>query len=237
MFKSKNLIVLVIVLVFFMVAFNINGASAGKPFNLILKKLNKIIHILEENLLPVPCEPVPCDPVPCIDFSQVPKTGQTTFYASGDDGDLQKGFTWPTPRFTDNNDGTVTDNLTELVWLKDADCFTGTWADALTFCNTLASGSCGLSDGSLAGDWRLPNIKELNSLVHYGFLMIPNTSGTGPWTDGDPFTNVQGYWYWTSTAYADSPFNYAWHLNMSHGHALHADKNNALPVWPVRGGN
>ena len=52
----------------------------------------------------------------------VPKTGQTTFYATGDDGDLEKGVPWPSPRFTDNGNGTVTDNLTGLTWLEDANC-------------------------------------------------------------------------------------------------------------------
>jgi hypothetical protein len=41
----------------------------------------------------------------------LPKTGQTTFSVTGDDGDLQTGVSSPTPRFTDNTDGTVTDNL------------------------------------------------------------------------------------------------------------------------------
>ena len=36
----------------------------------------------------------------------VPQTGQTTIYATGDDGDLQMGIPWPAPRFTDNSDGT-----------------------------------------------------------------------------------------------------------------------------------
>ena len=40
----------------------------------------------------------------------LPKTGQTTSYASGDDGALQMGVAWPNPRFKDNNDGTITDN-------------------------------------------------------------------------------------------------------------------------------
>ena len=43
-------------------------------------------------------------------FAPVPKTGQTTSYATGDDGQLEKGVAWPYPRFTDNGDGTVTDN-------------------------------------------------------------------------------------------------------------------------------
>ena len=59
----------------------------------------------------------------------------------------------------------VTDNLTGLIWLKNARCVGGTdWENALTWCNTLASGSCNLSDGSSAGEWRLPNINEFSSL-------------------------------------------------------------------------
>lgn len=62
----------------------------------------------------------------------VERTGQTTSYAAGDDGDLQRGAIWPNPRFTDNGNGTVTDNLTGLIWLKDANCFGKRfWADAL----------------------------------------------------------------------------------------------------------
>ncbi|MBF0552391.1 MAG: hypothetical protein HQK60_17905, partial [Deltaproteobacteria bacterium] len=40
----------------------------------------------------------------------LPKTGQTTAYNWTDDGDLQKGVAWPSPRFTDNGNGTITDN-------------------------------------------------------------------------------------------------------------------------------
>jgi hypothetical protein len=168
----------------------------------------------------------------------VPQTGITTSYGVGDDGALHKGVPWPNPRFTDNDDGTVTDNLTKLIWLKDAGCAVAkNWADALTFCNTLASGNCGLSDGSQAGDWRLPNLRELHSLLHYGFTpTLPNTAGTGPWTEGDPFTNVPDYWYWSSTTYMHSPPDYAWHVTMHTGDVTAADKLNALPVWPVRGG-
>lgn len=54
---------------------------------------------------------------------QLPQTGQISVYRAGDDGDLQKGTIWPGLRFTNNNDGTVTDNLTGLVWLTNANCF------------------------------------------------------------------------------------------------------------------
>jgi len=133
----------------------------------------------------------------------VPKTGQTTLYADGDDGDLEKGVAWPNPRFTDNIDGTVTDNLTGLVWLKDANAFgTRNWATALTDCATLNSGEAGLSDGSVEGDWRLPNLHELESLRHMGFYSpaVPNTAGTGKWSEGNPFIGVQSGNYWSSTA-------------------------------------
>ena len=66
----------------------------------------------------------------------VPKTGKTTSYATGDDGDLEKGVAWPIPRFTDNSNGTIRDNLTGLIWLKDANCFgSRTWSEALSDCN------------------------------------------------------------------------------------------------------
>ena len=52
-------------------------------------------------------------------LAPVAKTEQTQSYAAGDDGALQKGVALPRPRFTDNGDGTVTDNKTQLVWLKD----------------------------------------------------------------------------------------------------------------------
>ena len=71
----------------------------------------------------------PCDPCPPQAVT-VPKTGQTTCSdesgvsrpctGTGEDGEHQKGVAWPNPRFTDNGDGTVTDNLTGLIWLKDA---------------------------------------------------------------------------------------------------------------------
>ena len=100
--------------------------------------------------------------------ASVPKTGQTTSYATGDDGDLEKGVSWPNPRFTDNGNGTVTDNLTGLIWLKNANCYgTRSWANALSDANALADGICSLSDSSSAGDWRLPNVRELFSLIDF----------------------------------------------------------------------
>lgn len=123
----------------------------------------------------------------------VEETGQTTSYATGDDGALEPGVAWPSPRFTDNGNGTVTDNLTGLIWLKVASAFgTRFWADALTDCATLNSGEHGLTDGSIAGDWRLPTVKELQSLIDYGqsVPVLPS---------GHPFAGVQTSICWSST--------------------------------------
>lgn len=61
------------------------------------------------------------------------QTGQTTSYAEGDDGAVQMGAAATTPRFTDNSNGTVTDTLTGLVWLTNANCYgQQTWATAMT---------------------------------------------------------------------------------------------------------
>ena len=168
----------------------------------------------------------------------VERTGQTTSYATGDDGDLEKGVAWPHPRFTDNGDGTVTDNLTGLIWLKNANCFgTRSWSEALTDCNNLADGACGLTDGSVAGDWRLPNVKELQSLIHHGVYLpiLPDTAGTGKWTEGDPFSGVQSSVYWSATTMARNT-GVAWYVYLYHGTVYYTDKTVNNYVWPVRGG-
>ena len=73
----------------------------------------------------------------------------------------------PNPYFPDNGDGTVSDNLTGLIWLKNANCFgQKDWATAMSDADNLSNGTCGLTDGSSAGDWRLPNRVELTSLVN-----------------------------------------------------------------------
>jgi len=178
-----------------------------------------------------------CQDSPCPCSSTVPKTGQTTSYATGDDGDLEKGLIWPNPRFTDNADGTVTDNLTNLIWLKDTNCFgTRTWNLALSDSNGTQSGLCGLTDGSGPGDWRLPNRRELFSLMHDDYYnpAVPDTAGTGQWSQGDPFNNVQSGTYWSSTTYAYYSES-AWSVSMYDGYVYNSTKAvNFYYVWPVR---
>ena len=161
---------------------------------------------------------------------RLPTTGQTASYAARDDGDLERGVAWPEQRFADNGNGTVTDNLTGLIWLKNANCFGQiTWANAISSSNTLASGACGLTDGSHAYDWRLPNRKDLRSLVDYSRYdpALP---------DGHPFTNVQASWYWSSSTIAGSTGE-AWVVHMHAGVVTFGNKSSgSYYVWPVRAG-
>jgi len=152
------------------------------------------------------------------------------------------GVPLPSPRFTNNKDGTITDNKTGLIWLANADAFGAVPPDqALTACDKLASGSNGLTDGSKAGDWRLPNINELQSLCNYGYLnpVITNDKGDAKWTpDGVGKTcsisGVQSGWYWVSTTTTLSS-DRVWAINLGTG-VIHFEPSMTDHVWPVRGG-
>ncbi len=188
------------------------------------------------------------------DIVGVEKTGQTLCYdpsgnsndsidctGTDQDGETQIGTAWPNPRFTDNSDGTVTDNLTDLVWLKDANCYPDrSWADALIYANSIDNGKCGLTDGSTAGDWRLPNVRELHSLIDFNFFSpaLSNDTGTGQWTSGSgsAFTGVQDDQYWSSSSIASSG-SYAWVVFLSLGYATFNDKSStSTHLWAVRSG-
>jgi Protein of unknown function (DUF1566)/Carboxypeptidase regulatory-like domain len=166
-------------------------------------------------------------------------TGQTVRYADGDDGAEQKGVAWGgASRFTDNGDGSVTDTVTGLVWLRDAGCLpAANWAGALAEANALASGACGLTDGSKAGDWRLPNLNELESVVD-GSAAHPAL------TAGNPFVRVAAGIYWSSTSYfggqLGSPSAFA--IRMDDGRFINDGTANGKTgasngVWAVRGGS
>lgn len=176
---------------------------------------------------------------------QLPKTGMTTCYDNSgsvivcagtkQDGELQHGITWPAQRFTDQGN-TVTDKLTGLIWTKDARspgpalCSPGvnkSWAAALSHIACLNSNVyLGFSD------WRMPNINEMKSLVD-ATRSNPSISSEHPFTNVlDQITNH----YWSSTTMTGSP-GYAFDIFMETGVLGYTNKNDTLPVWPVRGGS
>ena len=175
---------------------------------------------------------------------QLPQTGQTTCYrgvdpydvvpcpGTGQDGNLRAGAPWPSPRFTDNGDDTMTDRTTWLVWPKDGgtttvgSCTGGsmTWHAALTYV------TCLNGRGYLGGGWRLPNVNELESLVN------AEQTDTATWLNGQGFRSVKSYWYWSSTSHADVSHG-AWIVVLWDGNVGYLNKSDVgYYVWPVRAG-
>ncbi len=168
--------------------------------------------------------------------SKVVKTGQTGIDEAGDDGDHQSGKRWPKPRFKDRGRGVIIDLLTNLAWDKNANRHgERTWLEALTDCNGLADNGGDLTDGSAAGDWRLANRFELESLLHMGVAgpAVPDTLGTGQWSQGDPFDNLESEGHWTSTTVAGYTDD-AWEVNTDEGEVQTLIKSNSALVWCVR---
>lgn len=150
---------------------------------------------------------------------------------TGQDGEVKTGIPWPSPRFMDNGDGTVTDLLTDLVWLQNVNCFgeTLTWSAALSAANNLASGQCGLNDGSAAGYWRLPSIREQQTLHDPRCNGIDEIGCYAEFTN----TNVATIRWWTSTTYGNNPVN-AFMLDKRFAGGGAVAKANLFAAWPVK---
>lgn len=174
--------------------------------------------------------------------AQLWQTGQTGCYnasgaivaceGTGQDGEIQAGAAWPSPRFVSSGIGAVIDNLTGLIWTTDAStpgppvCDPG--GGKISY-NAYLFIRC-LNDNNYLGynDWRLPNRKELESLLDHSQSVPALPSG-------HPFSAASSGWYWTSDTYI-SLCSSGWAIDMNTGLAKDFNKNlNALPVWPVRG--
>jgi hypothetical protein len=187
--------------------------------------ITEAVYLLQWAFLGGPA-PVP----PCAEGgpSGLPDTGQTRCYAAngsqipcdsatcpGQDGFYATGMRCPLEaRFVDNQNCTVTDTCTGLVWLKDtADVNedgqtnmnngsdAAVWCGALAYCENL----------SFAGhdDWRLPNIVELRSLVGDGQIEPAI----------DPIFGAVSAFYWSSTSVDCSPTR-AWGVDFGPGELL-----------------
>lgn len=159
------------------------------------------------------------------------KTGQSESYFAGDDGALEAGVAWPAPRFTDNGDGTVTDNLTGLMWLQDADALgLVTWQQALVAADTFNDDPARFDAENYTAahtDWRVPNRKEYFSLAHFAYFepALP---------PDQPFVSVSvNGTYWTSTTCAGDTER-AWWADMRTGELGHDYKVNARRLMLVR---
>ena len=140
----------------------------------------------------------------------------------------------PVSRFADNNDGTFADNLTGLIWLKNANCFEMmNWENAILVAKSLKNGDCGpnpdliLTDRSSAGDWRLPTMDELCTLIDF--------SRRDPALPIDHlFLNIPSGYHWSSTT-LENCSSLAWIVYIESGTTCYENiKNRAGYVLPVR---
>ncbi len=142
---------------------------------------------------------------------------------TGQDGELARGLPWPDPRFRADGE-VVTDRLTGLVWTRSANAaeLPLAWAEAFGFVSGMnRAGTFGFND------WRLPNRRELRSLVSHQ-TRRPALPG------GHPFRDVFQSWYWSSTTAVFSPAH-AWYLHLEGARMFYGHKEQAYLVWPVRG--
>ena len=163
-------------------------------------------------------------------------------------------------RFVDCGNGTVTDTVTGLIWIKNADCYqqSADFVRAYNLANTLQSGMCGLTDGSTPGTWRVPTATDWGlappasgsgvarkaGATNCTMPALPNTQGTGCFgTDTIPWaTGVQNAQYWSSSSvFVDSTTGLpdptqGYLADLANGGLVEGPKTGVLNfVWFVRG--
>lgn len=158
-------------------------------------------------------------------------------------------ITWPSPRFSDNGNGTVSDNLTGLMWMKEANCVDTyditvgantrldgklTWAEAHTFAQMVNSGAISCSVTTTYTNWRVPNRREIWSLTDFSQRTDP-PYGDSALPAGHPFINHESI-YWTSTSYRQDPAS-AWVYYLDDPRLDYQNKGIYYFVWLCRGGN
>ena len=121
--------------------------------------------------------------------------------------------------YVDNGNGTVTDTATGLTWEQATAPGIYTWEQALDYCEDLILGS--------RSDWRLPTIKELDSIV--------DLTRYNPSINTAYFPDTAASWYWSSTTNAYDT-NGAWVVYFGYGYDGSNDKNGSSYVCAVRGG-
>lgn len=102
--------------------------------------------------------------------------------------------------FTDNGNGTITDNSTGLMWSQDDNGSGLSWEEALSYAENATNADY--------TDWRLPNVKELQSIVDYTrSLQTTNSPAIDPIFNCSSITDEGGSanfpFYWSGTTHAD----------------------------------
>jgi hypothetical protein len=146
----------------------------------------------------------------------IPDTGQTGSYTAifGEDSD----YTISPPSYTNNGNGTITDNVTNLMWQQNDDGEQKTWYQADNYCNSLTLGN--------KSDWRLPSFKELQNIKHYNY---------DPRIHPSYFPSIKPFSaYWSSTNLAGDTTR-AWLTPFNTNSDTQISKNGIAHVLCVRG--
>lgn len=155
----------------------------------------------------------------------VEKTGSMIGFP-GSDGKTRLGVSWPTPRFY-TGIGILgmgnEDHLTGLIWQNPVSTTERNRQEAITYCDTLILGS----GANIFSDWRLANVKELQSLIDFG-----RSSPALP--ANHPFTGVEDTDYWTSTRALPLSL-LAFFVTLVDGATIKADSTTDKRAWCVRG--
>lgn len=166
--------------------------------------------------------------------------GETTqeepwWYQVNNGEQLEKKAVAPTSRFNDNGDGTVTDLATGLMWSKNANLSGHTMLlhEALNYIEEMNSGQY---ENYGFNDWRLPQLKELRSLIDF----TRYTQKGRELPQGHPFKNVQSLnfkpsWPAPPTYICASEFPLLLSIYCSLVGRNHAGACSGY-IWPVRGG-
>ena len=152
-------------------------------------------------------------------------------------------------RYVYCGNGTVTDTVTGLIWLRNADCLGNRdWTTAVNLAAQLEDGECGLTDGSKPGDWRLPTRGEWDATIARAVELgctvaadnhptLTDPDGLGCFSDdpGPVFSGVN-FFYWSSSTNETLPDD-VWFADLLNGGTFsNAPKVDTRGfVWPVRG--
>jgi hypothetical protein len=156
------------------------------------------------------------------------------------DGIAQAGYE---PGYTDNGDGTITDEVTGLTWEKlGDDGSVHDQSDTYTLTDGINMKIAALNAGSgFAGhtDWRLPNRRELDSIVDSG-IILPSVRSVfheecSPGCSALTCSCTEATTYWTSTAYQPDPSK-NWIVEFDHGLIRAIAASDVARVRAVRGG-
>ena len=115
-------------------------------------------------------------------------------------------------RFKKTKKGHVLDKKTNLIWHKNQSQNAMNWEEAKEYCYSMGKG------------WRLPKIKELQSILDYN-----RASPALP----DVFSSVVSNSYWSSTTFVNIT-DYAWYVSLYNGYVVSDNKTNNYYVWAVK---